>query len=162
MLEHLHRRLIDLGVVFIAGIAVLSFVQIVCRYLLGVSLPWSNDLTQILMMWMVMVSTGAMVWRGSHFTLALLTDRLPSPVQRVLRILNAVLIAAFAVFLVITGAKLAQSQSDQLVPALGVTYLYVYLAMPVGAIFIGIFSLGSAWRVWRTREDNSSTAEDTQ
>ena len=160
MFDHLHRRLIDLGVVFIAAIAVLSFVQIVCRYVFEMSLPWSNDLTQVLMMWMVMTSAGAMLWRGSHFALGLVTEGLPDRVKKILRVLNALLIAAFAVFLMITGARLAQSQANQMVPALGITYLYVYLAMPVGAFFIFLFAIGGVWRELRTR-GNSGAAEKT-
>ncbi len=55
-------------------------------------------------------------------------------------ILIGLIIAAFAVFLMITGMRLAISQSNQLVPALGITYLYVYLAMPIGAFFILVFA----------------------
>ncbi len=52
------------------------------------------------------------------------------------------MLASFAVFLLITGTQLAVSQLDQLVPALGITYFYVYLAMPVGALFVLLFALG--------------------
>ncbi len=152
LLEKLHRRLIDVGVVLLAGIAGLSFVQIVCRYVLGISVPWSNDMTQIMMMWMVMMTAGAMVWRGSHFALQFILDLFPAAVQRQLRVLIGLFIWAFAIFLMITGTRLAISQSNQLVPALGITYLYVYLAMPIGAFFILVFAAGDTWRQFTRKE----------
>lgn len=126
----------------LVGITLLSALQIVCRYFLGASISWSNDLNQFMMMWMVMIGAGAMLWKGSHFTLAIVVEKLPDNIKKLLRIIVFVAIAIFAVFLFISGTQLALGQSHQIVPALGFTYLYVYLAMPVAASFILLFSVG--------------------
>jgi len=141
MFDRLYNITRFIGVLLLGGIALLSAVQIIFRYFLDASISWSNDFNQLMMMWMVMIGAGGMLWKRSHFTLTIVVEKLPKRIQNLLRIVVYIAIAIFAIFLIATGTQLA-SKADQIVPALGIAYFYVYLAMPVGALFIFLFSLG--------------------
>jgi C4-dicarboxylate transporter DctQ subunit len=156
MFDRLYRVIMAFGVIAIGTIALVSFFQVVSRFTFNSSIPWSNELVQIAMMWMVLVCAGAMLWRGAHFSLDYLLQPLPPPLQRALRMTSAVLIAGFSVFLVVIGWRLAMSQMGQEIASLGISYGVVYLAMPVGASLMLIFSIGSILRLRKGVKDGES------
>ncbi len=156
MFDRLYRVIMAFGVIAIGTIALVSFFQIVSRFTFNSSIPWSNELVQITMMWMVLVCAGAMLWRGAHFSLDYLLRPLPPSLQRAFRMTSAVLIAGFSVFLVIIGWRLAMSQMSQEIASLGISYGVVYLAMPVGASLMLIFSIGNILRLTKGTKDGDS------
>lgn len=156
MFDRLYRVIMAFGVIAIGTIALVSFFQIVSRFTFNSSIPWSNELVQITMMWMVMVCAGAMLWRGGHFSLDYLLQPLAPSLQRALRMISAVLIAGFSIFLIIIGWRLSMSQMSQEIASLGISYGVVYLAMPVGASLMLVFAIGSILRLRKGTRDGGS------
>lgn len=64
------------------GIFVIILVSVLCRYVLLVSIPWSEELTKYLMMWMVYFGTGAVSWRGEHLQADLFGPSLPKALRK--------------------------------------------------------------------------------
>lgn len=152
MFDRLYRVIMAFGVIAIGTIALVSFFQIVSRFTFNSSIPWSNELVQITMMWMVLVCAGAMLWRGTHFSLEYLLRPLPPSVQGAFRMFGAILIAGFSIFLVIIGWRLSMAQMNQEIASLGISYGVVYLAMPVGASLMLVFSIGNILRLRKGRK----------
>jgi len=84
-----------LAVMFLAFIA-----QIVMRYVLGVPTGWTNELTVILWLWLVLFGCAFVVREDEEIRLDLIYSAAPSPARRVMKIVSAVaLVSMFAISL---------------------------------------------------------------
>jgi len=84
-----------LAVMFLAFIA-----QIVMRYVLGLPTGWTNELTVILWLWLVLFGCAFVVREDEEIRLDLIYSAAPAPARRVMKIVSAVaLVSMFAISL---------------------------------------------------------------
>jgi len=127
----------------IVGVAVLvavvlGSVQIFGRYAFNERLPWVQETTRFLFVWMVMLGSAAACARGAHIAFDLLIERLPPGAAKALRF---VVLAAMLVFLgvvAVTGTGLVVRNIGQHSAVLGLPIGAVYASVPVGAV-LGFF-----------------------
>lgn len=143
------RRLVDraLGVFLAAAMAVAVAVvlwQVASRYLLGDPSPWSEELVRYLLIWIGLLGGAYAAGQRMHLAIDLLPRRLePGRAARLGRLCD-LLVAAFALaVLVIGGAALVRLswRLGQTTAALGVPLGWVYLALPVAGALIVFYSL---------------------
>ena len=64
-------------IVALAGMTLLTFVQVVLRYVFGTGLVWSLEATTYLFAWLVLIGMSYGVRTRAHIAVDLLTSRLP-------------------------------------------------------------------------------------
>jgi len=69
-------------IVMLAGMTLLTFVQVVLRYAFGTGLVWSLEVTTYLFAWLVLIGMSYGVRTQAHIAVDLLTSRLPPRVAR--------------------------------------------------------------------------------
>ena len=121
-----------------AGVAmtVLVLVQVVLRYILNAALPWVEEMTVFLMIWMAFMGAAVGVRRGTHIAMTMLVERLPKGLARVIFYVSTLAIIAFAGVVVWQGVLLVISVGNQRSAALGVPMTFPYLVVPLGAVLI--------------------------
>ncbi|MCJ7856394.1 TRAP transporter small permease [Lachnospiraceae bacterium NSJ-143] len=123
-------------VVTLSVMSVVIFWQVVCRYVLKASLPWSEELSRYLLVWTAFIGGAYGVRLGAHIGVEAFTLLLPKKVQKVLAIL--VMIASIVLCAVICkyGFSIVQTQlaKKQLSPAMRIPMGYMYAAIPIGMI----------------------------
>ncbi len=62
-------------VLIILGLAVVSFVQVLCRYLLGFSFTWMEELGRSLAVFIAFLGASIGVRQGAHFSMDLIYER---------------------------------------------------------------------------------------
>jgi TRAP-type C4-dicarboxylate transport system permease small subunit len=87
-----------LGVVFIT-FTLLSFGQVVARYVFGHPITWTEEICRYLFVWVVFVGAGVAERSRAHITLDYVTSRLPRRAMRWLDIANAVLCVGMVLLL---------------------------------------------------------------
>ncbi len=120
----------------VVAMTALVLVQIVLRYILNVPLPWVEEMTVFLMIWMAFMGAAVGVRRGTHIAMTMLVERLPRGLARVIFYVSTVAIIAFAGVVVWQGVLLVISVGNQRSAALGVSMTYPYLIVPLGAFLI--------------------------
>ncbi len=120
-------------IALMASMAVLVFANVVSRYLFNHSIIWVEELTQFQMIWVAYLGAGLALREGRHVAVDTLQDLLPSGVRRALRNFVALLMAAFAVMLVVLGFQIASFTWSQETPVMGLPTGATYLAVPLGA-----------------------------
>ena len=80
----------------VVAMTALVLVQIVLRYILNVPLPWVEEMTVFLMIWMAFMGAAVGVRRGTHIAMTMLVERLPRGLARVIFYVSTVAIIAFA------------------------------------------------------------------
>ncbi|AGW13586.1 TRAP transporter small permease [Megalodesulfovibrio gigas] len=139
-----------LGVLCIVIAAVLCL-QALCRYVLNNSLPWPDELAQVLLVWLTFLG-GVAAWRrGTHLGLAAATGwftgrRTGSAGAGATQLVRAIPHLAgifFFAVLLYHGLLLCDLLWPQRYPALGVTKVVSYAAIPVCAGLMLLHSLAA-------------------
>lgn len=126
---------------FIVGIVVCVFLQVLFRYVLAASLAWTEEMARFLLVWASMTGAAIAFRRQAHFRLDILVHRLAPGSRRVVMLAIWALVAIFAAVLAYQGAILTDRTRDQLSPAMRVPMNYVMLAMPVGGALLLVHSV---------------------
>jgi C4-dicarboxylate transporter DctQ subunit len=123
------------GVAFV-GMTAMVFVNVVCRYLLNSPIPGSDELATLMFTWAVFLGASVGIRRQLHLGIEFGT-RLLSPRLRALSgLLVTLCMGGFAVLLLVYGWKIMQTAHLKLTPVLQWPYVWVYLAIPVGALLM--------------------------
>ena len=107
--------------------------SVFARYILHSPLTWIEEISGLLMMWIVLVSAIACEARNENLTIDLLERALPPTAQKIL--FRAVSLASVGLLGVLgwQGWKLAASTAFRKTQMLGVPFFWIYLAFCVGA-----------------------------
>ena len=125
----------------LAVITVLVCAQVLVRYALGGSLVWSEELTRLLFVWMVVIgATSAQPMRVD-----LLVDLLPSRWRALVRLLGEALVCALTLVLIYGAWGMMHLTQFDTNTALGISVWWLYLALFVGGALWLVRSLASLW-----------------
>jgi len=122
-----------------SGFVVITFAQVVFRYVIGYSLYWSEELARYLFVWVSFLGSVVALERGVHIGMDVVVAKLPRGPRRYVEVFSDISVAAFLVFLTVQGLKMAMRNMIQKSPALQVSMGVVSLAIPVGAALMGIY-----------------------
>jgi TRAP-type C4-dicarboxylate transport system permease small subunit len=111
-------------------------VQVVLRYVFRAPIPWVEEATVFLMIWMTFIGAGVALRSGAHIAMTILRERLPAQISRFLAIFSHIVILAFLLLLIWEGSLLVVLAEGQRSPALGIPMQWPYLTMPLGACFM--------------------------
>jgi TRAP-type C4-dicarboxylate transport system permease small subunit len=114
----------------LATITALVVAQVVVRYLLGGSLVWSEELTRLLFVWMVLVAAA----RAEPMRIDQLLDALPARLAAFIRLLGTCLVAALTGYLVVGAWGMMDLTEFDTYIALGISVRWLYCALFVAGL----------------------------
>ena len=120
----------------VAVIALLVFAQVIARYVVNVSLAWSEEAARLLFIYLAYFGFVVAVHTGRNLRLDLLVDRMPAGPRRWVRILVHLVSAAFLAVVTWQGVFLVQQVSEQRTPALQVSKSFFYLPIPAASALL--------------------------
>lgn len=136
--QHIFTAII---VVLFGGFVLITFAQVIFRYVIGYSLYWSEELSRYLFVWVSFLGSVVALERGAHIGMDFIVSKLPRGPRYVIEVFSDVAMAGFLVFLTVQGLKMAMRNMIQKSPALQISMGIVSLAIPVGAALMGIYVL---------------------
>jgi TRAP-type C4-dicarboxylate transport system permease small subunit len=140
---------IEFFLVLLFGLAiVVSFVQIIFRYVLNNTLVWSDELTRYIFILVFFVGAAFAGYRDEHIKL----DMIPAHFVRTrkgLRIVIDLITAIFLIFLIYLGFEHVVDNMGEKSPALQIPIGIPYLAIPIGCA-CSLFYIGV--RYWKKGE----------
>lgn len=113
--------------------ALLVFVNVVCRYLLGFSLIWVEELTRYMMVWLGFLGSGLVLRFGAHVAVDFFQDLLPPGAARAVRIAIVVSLVFTFAALAWLGVRYASFAWGQETAVLNWSTGAIYLAVPIGS-----------------------------
>lgn len=111
---------------------VLLLLQIASRAGLPVPLDFSDELTRVLLAWMIFVGAALATYRGMHFAVHVLMQYLRFPGKWLVEIAIGAVALAFMVTVAWIGLGGAIAGAVQQLPSLGISIAWSQAAMPVG------------------------------
>lgn len=142
----LERTTLILTVGLLGAMVVTTASQVASRYLLNISLVWTEELGRHLMIWMVFLASTVIYRRGQHIKIDLLGERLPRRARLLLGLLVTLVLAYFFYLMVQYGWELTTRTMNQRSSAMRYPMGYAYASLPVGGVLLLLYSLESAVR----------------
>lgn len=132
------------------AISTILMIQVIARYVANSPTVWSEELAVSLFVWLTMLAIPLGLRRGEHLTLDILSKRLSPLVNRILAIVIALLTITMFVIIAYFAMKLLPAGDRQLLAGIAGGFgiqakvSWVYLAVPVGAVFSVLFTVERA------------------
>lgn len=124
-----------------AAMTVLVATQIVLRYFFRSPLPWGEEVTRYLFIYLIFLGAASGVHHGTHVSIDALVRR-TGAVGWWIDLVGKAIVAIFLALLVWFGVQLSMQTMGQKSPALGIPIGIAYLAIPIGALLSLIFLWG--------------------
>ncbi|HEC60672.1 MAG TPA: TRAP transporter small permease [bacterium] len=148
MLEQINRISDSIGRIAKYIVIVLTFIMIVvvvaqvfCRFVLGFSLFWSEELAKYLMAGMVFIGTSIAIQRGEMAALTFVQERFPKPVTKALVVLSNLGIITLMSVVGWSGLTLVIEAVDQTTATLGIAMAVPFAVIPLGSALIVLQAL---------------------
>src|SRR5699024_1828567 len=119
------------------------------RYVLKVSLPWSQELLMVFFVYSIFFGAAVLVYKKDHLVVDLF-DNVPNIINKLLMTLES-LIAMIVLFIFIYyGMELVNQNlvSGQTLGLLPFKRAYLYLVVPITSVFMIYFYLRRLYKTW--------------
>jgi TRAP-type C4-dicarboxylate transport system permease small subunit len=116
----------------------------------GHPINWSTDFATAFFAWATFLCADVAWRRGSLMSIELVTRRLPARLQSACRLVNCLLIGLFLLYAIWLGTWLSwisRERSFQGIPE--ISYSWVTMSMPVGALLLLVTTIRKAREEWR-------------
>jgi TRAP-type C4-dicarboxylate transport system permease small subunit len=133
-----------LATVFLGGVLATVVLQVFFRYVAHVAVPWTEEATRYLGIWMVFMGAVAAVAQGSHIAVTVLVEQLPQGGRRVLDRLASLTVLGFLLIVFLGSLQLIRLNWEQQAVTFPVSVVALYVAV---AVFSGVSLLILAGRL---------------
>lgn len=114
-------------------VVVVSIV-VIGRYVFNYSPRWGEEIGLFCMVWFALLSATLAIFDDSHIRVTVIQHMLPKKAVMALNLLVNVLLLGIMGFLVVKGIGLMEVTKNSLMGGSGISFMYLYAAVPVSAI----------------------------
>ena len=138
------EQILKVALVFLlATMTIVVVVGIVARYVLLISIPWTEELARYLMIWTGFFGFGVAYRKKELISVKLFVDRLPPNLLRIALFVSDILCSIFLVIVVVYGIKLCLQNMYQYSPSLRISVSIIYAIIPLGCVIYLLFVIES-------------------
>lgn len=122
--------------IMLIAMSIIVFMQVICRFILKSSLPWSEEASRYLLVWVSFLGGAYGIRQGAHLGVEAFTLMLPKKVRGFVEILCMVIGIVLCCIIFKFGVDIVSTQMRrvQYSPAMRIPMGYMYLAIPVGMV----------------------------
>lgn len=121
----------------LAVLLVIMVTSVTSRYVLESPLSWSNEISGLLMVWLVFLGSVGALKRAEHISVGVFVDSMPGALQTMIRWFGFLVIELVLLVLLIKGYELAR-ETGRSALGLPISWAYVYAAAPTFAVLATI------------------------
>ena len=135
--------------VLVSGIVITTMLQIVARFILMVSIPWTDELARYLMIWASFVGLGVAYRKKELICVAFFREKLPPHLLKLTLLISDLLCSIFTIVIVIYGVKLCFQNMAQVSPSMRVSLGIIYAIIPLWSLLYLLFAFESVFSYFR-------------
>ena len=142
MLKKIVFNIPEICLLFITTTVVLIlFAEVIFRYFVGSSLDWIEEISRILLIWLVFIGAAVALKRNEHIAVHFFVSFFPSWTRAYIEIFSNFLILFFSFFLFVEGVQFVIISMDTTFPALQTSIAWLYIGLPIGCFLMIIYGL---------------------
>ncbi len=119
------------------------------RYVMVRTFTWYDEIARGCFVWLTFLGAAVGVKRHAHFRLHIVVDRLSPPLRRATVLLLPLVVVIFACVLIQQGLIFLELGRFQQTPVMGLSKMWIYVAIPIGGALMILYSLGPLWSAIR-------------
>ena len=119
----------------------ITFTQVIFRYLLDSALPWAGELAIFLFIWIIFLGAAVALIKGVHIGVDIFTSFLSKKFQKINLIFINFLIIIFCCIIITGSLPLIIDNFYQKSPALEIRLSFIYICIPISMIAMIFISL---------------------
>jgi TRAP-type C4-dicarboxylate transport system permease small subunit len=119
------------------------------RYVIVRTFTWYDEIARGCFVWLTFLGAAVGVKRHAHFRLHIVVDRLSPRLRQVTVFLLPVVVIVFASVLIQQGLVFLELGKFQQTPVMGLSKMWIYVAIPIGGALMILYSLGPLWSAIR-------------
>lgn len=123
-------------IIFLAVLVTIVLLQIVFRYILNLGLPWVDELSRFLNIWIGFLGASIGFKYGDHVGVAFFVEKLPEKGLRIFSFVTKIISLAIFIFVIYYSFGFILD-SRSLTPAMNISYKW-----PKSSLFIGFSMIG--------------------
>lgn len=127
--------------VLLVAMTVVTFAQVIFRFVIVHSLPWSEEFSRYALVWASFLGASIALKRGLHIGVEAFVSKLPKEKRRLIYLLTLMFIMIFLFVVIIKGFQMASFNMRQSSPAMRIPMGFPYLAIPIGSLIMIIHLL---------------------
>jgi len=125
--------------VITTAVVLILFAEVVFRYFIGTSLDWIEEVSRMLLIWMVFIGAAVALKRNEHIAVHYFLSFFPKGMYYYIEVFTYGIIVFFSVFLCIQGTIFSVLSKDTTFPALQISVLWMYIGLPAGCFIMVIY-----------------------
>ena len=124
----------------VAVMTAVIILQVIYRFILKASLPWSEELARYIMVWVTFIGASIGVKWGSHIGVEALVIALPKNAQIFVKYLGIILAIIFCIVVFSASLGILHNQivRRQVSPAMRIPMWWAYAAIPTGTFLMTV------------------------
>jgi TRAP-type C4-dicarboxylate transport system permease small subunit len=119
------------------------------RYVMVRTFTWYDEIARGCFVWLTFLGAAVGVKRHAHFRLHVVVDRLSPPLRKVTVFLLPLVVIVFASVLIQQGLVFLELGRFQQTPVMGLSKMWIYVAIPIGGVLMILYSLVPLWTAIR-------------
>ena len=139
--DYLAKALRWLLVLEMVGLVICVSTQVFSRYVLGASVPWTEELARYVLVYLTFTGTALAAHENSHIRVDFVVEALPRALRRPLYLLSDLLMCVAAAILLYYGWRFAYLAKNTVSPAIDQSMAWVYAAMPCAGLLMLVYGL---------------------
>ena len=133
--------MVDSGTKLVMGISaiavlVVTFAQVLFRYVLKSALPWSQDVLRLAFTYLVFWGAAWCVREKGHLNVDVVLTAIPVRLRAAVELVINLVLCAFFLFLVVYGVSFAKNGLTQTAPYLPIPMTVYYASIPSAAVLM--------------------------
>ena len=125
------------------SIVMLTFMQVLFRYVFHASLAWTEELARFIFMWLAALASAYAFKTKSHFALRFMVERLSKQGQKFISFVVVVIMAVFLVLFTWKSIEYTILMSGQIAPSTGFSMAVPYSSAIVGGALMLYYMIKS-------------------
>ena len=119
------------------------------RYVMVRTFTWYDEIARGCFVWLTFLGAAVGVKRHAHFRLHIVVDRLSPRLRQVTVFLLPLVVIVFASVLIQQGLVFLELGRFQQTPVMGLSKMWIYVAIPIGGALMILYSLRPLWSAIR-------------
>ncbi len=145
-ISKLWRHPLEISLCFLlAAIVVITFLQVLFRYVFQTSLAWTEELARFAFLWTAALSVGYAFKTKSHFALRFMVDQFGPGLKRIISTLVTFLMTIFLIIFTWKAVQYVESADDQVAPGTGLPMVIPYSSVVVAGLLMLYYVMQNWW-----------------
>lgn len=143
------------------AIMCITVLAVFMRYVLNDPLQWVEEILIALFLWAIMLGASSAMKNRGHVSIDALVVHFSKKTQYIIRLFTDILSIAVLLTIAYLGYELAMGAEDKITPILQISYMYIDIAVPVGACWMALHIVRNIFKDIRALK-NEDAAQEVQ